>query len=248
MSERSPLPIGLKKPDSGSVLVFAPHADDEVIGCGGTLALHAAQGDRVHVVVVFDGVQGLPAFDTEGRPFSDPAGVRRSEALAGASQLGRIEYTFWGFQEGHSPVEAEMDMACQRVAHCIEEFQPRTIYAPWIGEHHVDHYALARAVRGGLARASLASKWMGKVDAWGYEVWTPLVPERIVNISEVIDLKSAALMEHTSQMQSGDLVHRALGMNAQRSLYLDTEARYGEAFARITWEEEGMSGGFGGVA
>ena len=49
-------------------------------------------------------------------------------------------------------------------------------------------------------------------------------------------------------MQSGDLVHRALGMNAQRSLYLDTEARYGEAFARITWEEEGMSGGFGGVA
>jgi len=45
------------------VLCVAPHPDDEVIGCGGALALHAARGDRVRVVVVSDGAG--PARDGE---------------------------------------------------------------------------------------------------------------------------------------------------------------------------------------
>ena len=43
--------------------VIAPHPDDEVIGAGGTLALHARQGDRVHVLVAFDGAAALPGVE-----------------------------------------------------------------------------------------------------------------------------------------------------------------------------------------
>ena len=38
------------------VLVVAAHADDEVLGCGATMARHADMGDSVHVVVMTDGV------------------------------------------------------------------------------------------------------------------------------------------------------------------------------------------------
>ena len=38
------------------VLVVAAHADDEVLGCGGTLARHRANGDEVSVVFMTDGV------------------------------------------------------------------------------------------------------------------------------------------------------------------------------------------------
>jgi LmbE family N-acetylglucosaminyl deacetylase len=33
------------------ILVLAPHADDEVFGCGGMMARRAAEGDNIHVVV-----------------------------------------------------------------------------------------------------------------------------------------------------------------------------------------------------
>ena len=41
------------------VLVVAPHPDDEVLGCGGVMAAHAARGDDVHVAVVTRGVPEL---------------------------------------------------------------------------------------------------------------------------------------------------------------------------------------------
>ena len=49
----------LRTPPRERVLVLAPHADDEVLGCGGTIMLHAAQGDPVHVVIAFNGLRGL---------------------------------------------------------------------------------------------------------------------------------------------------------------------------------------------
>ena len=40
------------RPVSNCALVVAPHADDEVLGCGGALALHRARGDRTRVLVL----------------------------------------------------------------------------------------------------------------------------------------------------------------------------------------------------
>ena len=38
-----------------SALVFAPHPDDEVLGCGGLLAAYQAAGIPAHVVLVTSG-------------------------------------------------------------------------------------------------------------------------------------------------------------------------------------------------
>ena len=38
--------------EPASVLVVAAHPDDEVLGCGGTIARHADSGDQVHVLIV----------------------------------------------------------------------------------------------------------------------------------------------------------------------------------------------------
>ena len=44
-----------------NVLIFAPHPDDEILGCGGYMALCADRGDEVTVVVVTSGHP--PIFD-----------------------------------------------------------------------------------------------------------------------------------------------------------------------------------------
>ena len=38
-----------------NVLIISAHPDDEVIGCGGTIARHAAAGDTVHILIVAEG-------------------------------------------------------------------------------------------------------------------------------------------------------------------------------------------------
>ena len=216
---RSPRPEVLEGPSSGRALIVAAHADDEVIGCGGTAALHSELGDAVRVVVALD--------DTEPGAAVDPS-LRRNEARAGGRRLGLRDYHFLlaGAAES-SPGPLEMAVAATRVAEQVIEFRPDLVYAPWFGEHLFAHHALCRATRAALAACEYAG------EAWGYEVRTPLVATRVVDVTSVWDRKIAALCEHTSQLALGDLLSAVTGLGAQRSLHLGTGARRGEAFAEL---------------
>lgn len=213
--ERAPLPEVLQRPPAGGVCLFAPHPDDEVLGAGGTLALHVRQGDRVSVVVAFDGAAGIAAGEDPRR--------RRAESRAALEHLGVSDVRFLDHPEGHAPTRAELDAAILEVAGIVRELEPRTVYAPWAGEHHLDHHVVARVVRAALAEVEFSGH------AFGYEVWTPLVPTLVVDIEPVIERKRAALSEFRSQLAAVDLVHTGLGLAAQRSLYLPG-SRWGEAF------------------
>ncbi len=224
MNERAPLPDALARPERGRALVLAPHPDDDVLGCGGTAALHVGQGDPVHVVIVYDGVLGDPQqrFDP-----AEIARVRQGEARAGGACLGLSDYEFWGYPEGHEPGAPEFAVGARRVAELVRVWRPDVVYAPWIGEHHVDHHVLARVARAGLELADFGGA------AWGFEVWTPLVATRVVDITTVAEQKLAALRKHASQAPYGDVAHCGMGLNAQRSVYLPGEATFGEAFAPL---------------
>jgi len=216
---RAPTPEVLAGPSRGRVLVLAPHADDEIIGLGGTLALHAQAGDPIRVVIAFDGALGLP-------PGQGPE-LRRREARAGGGHLGVLDYVFWDHPEGHEPTASELDGAVARLGQELRVNAADIVYAPWIGEQHLDHHVLSRVARRALAACSHAG------EAWGYEVWTPLEPTRVIDVTGVWDRKLAALAEHESQLARADLVHASSGPAAHRSLYLAGDARYGEAFCPL---------------
>ena len=229
MNERAPLPEAVHDPDPGRVLVIAPHADDDILGCGGTASLHALQKDPVHVLVVYDGVAG----DPEGR--FDPAElveIRRAEARAGGACLGLEDYEFWGYPEGHVPAAAEIRIGAERLASRMAELEPDIVYAPWIGEYHLDHHVLARVVRAACALSDFRGT------AWGYEVWTPLVATRIVDVTRVYPMKVQALKKHQSQLQYADIVHYGLGLNAHRSVYLPEGSHFGEGFCPLGEADE----------
>lgn len=222
--ERAPLPRTLTRPPPGRVLLLVPHADDDVLGAGGTCALHADQGDFVHVIVAYDGAEG----DPDGHV--DPAelrGLRQREARAGGAHLGLREYEFLGYPEGHVPGPGELLAGARYLAERLRDLRIDTLYAPWIGEHHVDHHVLARAARLAVALAGFRGA------AWGFEVWSPLVPTLIVDVSSVHGRKVKALAEHRSQLAYHDLSVKGLAMSAQRAMYLAKEAEHGEGFAPL---------------
>ncbi len=215
---RAPLPEALSAPPGGRALVLASYAEAEVLGCGGTAALHVEQGDAVRVVVTCDGTAGT---------VGDDVFVRRNEARAGGRKLGLGDYSFLGYPEQRQPTPDELAEIIARVAEEVLEYRPGLIYAPWMGEHQLDHHVLARAARAAIAISGFTG------EAWGYEVWTPVTATRVVDVSSVWDKKLAAICEHASQLGLADLLHAATGLGAQRSLYLEPGARQGEAFAPL---------------
>jgi len=71
------------------LLVFAPHPDDDVIGCGGTIANNTAQGNQVTIVYLTSGENGSLAYSP-----AELSVVREEEATRAASLLGVSDVIF----------------------------------------------------------------------------------------------------------------------------------------------------------
>jgi LmbE family N-acetylglucosaminyl deacetylase len=225
MLPRAELPDAHLPLPRGPVLVLAAHPGDELVGCGGTLALHVAQGDRVHVVIVYDGAGAARRGEEERESLAQR---RRAECQAGGAHLGLEHYEFWDYPEGREPTPDELFFGARLLCGRIAELAPRTLYVPWAGELRHDQRVLAHGTRLALEMAER------ELDVFGCEVWTPLAPTRVVDISCVWEQKRAALREHRSLPGRRDLAHVALGLSAQRSAWLPAPALYAEAFAPFT--------------
>ncbi len=116
-------------------LVLAPHPDDEVLGCGGTIARKVRNGARVMVAFMTDGRQGMPG------PVDRAVRVREQEARNAARRLGLSpdNLVFLRFEDGklHEHIAAAREV----VQRLIGSLQVREVFAPYRREYHVDHLA-----------------------------------------------------------------------------------------------------------
>ena len=116
------------------VVAFAPHPDDEVFGCGGTLALLASVGAQVSVLIVSDGALGGDGDDLVPR--------REAESLAAARVLAYPPPSFWrlpdrGIAYGETLVLRMLD--------ALRLADADLVLAPSTTEIHPDHQAVALA-------------------------------------------------------------------------------------------------------
>lgn len=216
-----PVPAAWTRPPSGRVLCFSPHPDDEVLGPGGALILHARQGDAIRVVIACDGAAGDP---DRRYPAATYAELRRGESRAGLAVCGVQDVAFWGLPDSCEITDADLEMVAGRAAEQLAQWRPDVVYLPWEGESNSDHRALHKAVVRALRRARFAGK------ALAYEVWSAMVPDAILDVTPVVETKRRAIECYHSQLSYVDLVHPTLGLNAQRSLAFNRGRGYGEAF------------------
>lgn len=119
-----------------NVLVVAPHADDEVLGCGGTIARHADRGDVVHVLVATRGIEEL--YPPEGIDL-----VRR-EAQAAHELLGVTQTHFRDFPAPALDTVPRYKIAAD-IAALIKSLSIQQLYIPHHGDIHSDHLHLHHA-------------------------------------------------------------------------------------------------------
>lgn len=206
------------------VLVISPHPDDEAIGCGGALRHHVVRGDEVRAVFLTSGERG-----GHGRPPDETARLREAEARTAAGILGLAAIEFWRLPDGAMRADRR---ATERLADLIAAWRPGLIYVTHEDEMHPDHRAAARLVR----RALYAVRGRAPApDVRLYEVWTPLqTMDEIIDISDHVADKLAAIRAHASQCAVVKFDDAALGLNRYRGeLHSWPGGDYAEVFRKM---------------
>jgi LmbE family N-acetylglucosaminyl deacetylase len=200
------------------VMVIAPHMDDEVIGCGGTLLRLIDRGANVHIVFTTDSSAAVGDASLR-RQVTD---VRRAEASRVRDYAGFASITELGFPDGDL-FRYETQLS-SRLADEFSRISPDTVFCPYPGDGHADHMSTAWAT----AQAARLGGWTCSIVA--YEVWTPMWPNICVDITSVADRKAAAIRLYGSQVEDRDYALAALGLNRFRGL--PHALAYAEAFHR----------------
>ncbi len=116
-----------------NILVVAPHCDDEILGCGGTMAKHIAAGHNVFVAIVTNGHLGAPElFTKEG---TDRV---RAEALESHKLLGVKNTFFLDFPAIRLDTIPAYQLSL-KIANVIKVNAIDTMYIPHRGDIHKDH-------------------------------------------------------------------------------------------------------------
>lgn len=211
------VPDLVERPPGSNIVVLSPHFDDDVLGCGGTLYKHARAGERITIVYLTDGRQGDPACPDK----KQVERTRKEEARRATGILGIDSLVFLDQPETNlRPVPCVVE----QVADLLATLRPDLIYLPSFLENHVDHFEANRIL---LRAASALSPSCG---ICAYECWTPLLPNLLVNITEVLSKKREAAEQYVSQNRQVNYVDTILGLNRYRSVSLLEGRGYAEAF------------------
>ena len=162
------------------ILALAPHPDDLEIGCGGTLAKHAARGDEVHIYIATSGEVG------------GAADVRHAEQIEAAKILGVKEIHWGGFGDTRLPESGQALMAdLERV---VQQVCPDTVYVNSQDDTHQDHRVIAQVARS-------VTRYVPNVLSYETPSTIGFEPTVFMDTSETLAIKVKALEAHASQIE-----------------------------------------------
>ena len=183
------------------VLVFAAHPDDEVLGMGGTIAVHAGSGeDAVRIVCVTDGSSTQYPGDAEKRA------QKQGEARRAAAELGVEDFVHLDLPDMRLDTVAHVELNAVVEEH-VRQFSPEVVYTPQPDVNY-DHRALfdsvavaTRPVPGQSVRRLLTYAPTSSTE------WTPapvswFVPNWFVDVTETLDRKLAAFRHYETEQRA----------------------------------------------
>lgn len=184
----------------GKVLVIAPHPDDEILGCGGTMARLIAEGAEVSVAIVTRGQQ--PQFPLEVVK-QVSAEAKKAHALMGVARTFELDLPAAGLDRLSA---TELNAA---LAKLVNEVQPDTLFLPFIGDIHTDHQlaflaamVAARPRHGEAPRRIYAYETLSETNWYAPGITPAFVPNVFIDISETLERKLDAFRCFESQVRA----------------------------------------------
>jgi N-acetylglucosamine malate deacetylase 1 len=188
-----------------SVLILAAHPDDEVLGCGGTIAKLAGHGAAIHVAFLADGV-----FSRQGDDKSRHSELRarRISAEKACKILGVKGVHFGEFPDNRMDSVALLDIV-RVIESLIAEYRPDTVFTHHAGDVNVDHRRAHEAVvtacrpQSGHPVKTLMCFEVPSSTEWQLPGSAPVfTPNWFVDVSATLERKLAALDAYAAELRA----------------------------------------------
>jgi LmbE family N-acetylglucosaminyl deacetylase len=199
------------------VLVLAPHHDDPVFGCGGTMCKLAKRGAHVKVLYMTDYSYESNIGPSSGLVPIVPKEAKESLAKLRCFESEHLELPCLGL---HCDPDSR-----RRLTQAIDYYSPNLVFIPSLQDIHPDNMMT------GLLAAHALRGHKGCLTLYSYEVWGGLFPNTMVEITDVMEDKIAAMNERRSQARLVDGERRVREANTY-SLSTMQSVRYCEPFLR----------------
>lgn len=189
------------------LLVIAAHPDDEVLGCGATMALRRSQGWETHVLIAATGITGRASLEQASA--DDPAiGKLRQEMEAAHALLGVTSAKALDFPDNRLDTVSRMDLA-HAFKETIEQVRPGVIMTHHPGDYNWDHTRVfdavmmaARSSPGEFAPSEICAFEVASSTerAWqsGGRVFQP---NFYVDVEATIEVKKRALAAYATEVR-----------------------------------------------
>jgi len=178
-----------------NILVIAAHPDDEVLGCGGTVALHTKTGDMVTVVIVCEG---------ESLRYGDKGVGQRSHTESAAKILGVANVRQLGFPD--QKLDTMTLTAIINPLHdIVTEIQPHIVYCQYGGDINRDHHLLFQAVLVATRPIENYIKTVYAFDTASSTEWAYprlFIPDTWIDISSTLNIKLEAMTCYKSEVRT----------------------------------------------
>ncbi|MEM3378398.1 MAG: PIG-L family deacetylase [Candidatus Bathyarchaeia archaeon] len=195
------------------IIVFAPHPDDETLGCGGTITKKIREGYEVLLVILTDGRYAFKkVMGVKDKSSSEELiKIRKEEVTAAAKILGVPETSliFLDFVDG--TLEDNREEAEKRIIKILQEKNPDEIYVPYKKDFHPDHRATYKIVKNVVIKLaispifyqySIAHKFgrLGRFLDFLLEIFIHKNRRIYVDVSEFLTVKKLAIEMFKSQL------------------------------------------------
>ena len=187
-----------------SVLIVAAHPDDEVLGCGGTIARHRKMGARVTVLTLADGVSSRPL---DAAATAAAIDERRGAARRAAEILGVDDLTMLSYADNRMDTVPRLEII-RDIEGAIARCRPAIVYTHQAGDVNVDHVCVHHAVvaacrpqPGCTVRRLLffevpsSTEWCPPPSA------RPFAPNWFTDISDTLELKLEAMGAYARELR-----------------------------------------------
>ena len=184
---------------SRNILVIAAHADDEALGCAGTLLKHIAQGDQVHLVFLTDGVSGR-----------NIKGVLKSKRVSSSSiaaeLMGASSVSQFDFPD-NAMDSVPLIQIVRVIENKIRETQAEIVYSHFHSDLNIDHAICSRAVLtacrpqpNNAVQSILSFEVLSSTEWIDPSAWT-FAPNTFVDITDHMPMKQKILEAYHSEMR-----------------------------------------------